>query len=698
MTRPSLYVSIRSARLVERLKGRLKSFNQDCVPSVESCRLRHLAKFKTHASTTAQGVLTTHPTFSRCLNKLANHLPTRGRTVRPTARHRFCPQVASLIKEVELQTEHGDCSLRMLAAQDRFFLQHDLHLVGNMKSVNELETFFYRISALLDRLQDSSHSHAVRYSSGLAEYFLSGEPKRDKFVANLQHIIRSLQRIALEAIIRHYLDIVEAHILQWHLYWQHSKRIGEGWFAEWPNSHRPLSTTWPWNIKPSLLVLWGVCWMFPGPSGNNKRRPTRNPRGVAHLSEDLRTGPLSSQSQPSPQIDYRSEAWAGPASDIHPSYSWLDPTREGLSRRANHDDIAGFDTLPTSYATSVVPYPYISAPLNSSSDLYSTSTNTWPYSQGINPIPPQAYAPSYNHLQTQLPFDPSGSVTTTPQHTDRSNIVQPYAQRIQTANTANPQQAAGSLGSLAFGLGLHMTDMQDYPSPGSSTSGQTTSSYLSVLPPNVLSPGIALMPSPSVAESTGSRQSDRRSQEPPRNAEGLLYCDHAEHAQMQPPVFPRKCEWRKHMDKHERPYVCEEPECENRGFTYSGGLTRHQREVHRQHGGPKASCMCPFPDCKRHVGIGFSRKENLAEHVRRVHREADADQPQKEASSGGAQNLTPGASGTGRKRRRAVPDDDDDGEENLEQEVKKLRKELQEKDERLEKLERQVQVLMRGQR
>lgn len=152
------------------------------------------------------------------------------------------------------------------------------------------------------------------------------------------------------------------------------------------------------------------------------------------------------------------------------------------------------------------------------------------------------------------------------------------------------------------------------------------------------------------------------------------------------------------MDKHERPYVCEEPECENiRGFTYSGGLLRHQREVHRQHGGPKASCMCPYPDCKRHVGVGFSRKENLAEHLRRVHRDAGADPTHNEASEG-AQNTTSGASGTGRKRRRAIPDDDGGGDEDLEQEVKKLKKELQEKDERLEKLERQVQLLMKGQK
>lgn len=201
------------------------------------------------------------------------------------------------------------------------------------------------------------------------------------------------------------------------------------------------------------------------------------------------------------------------------------------------------NTLPTSFPTSVPSYSYITAPSSSSSDLYPTST-VWPYCQGINPIPTPAYASSYPPWQTQSPFDPAGTVATTPQNIDRSNIVQPYARRTQTANTRNPQVATGSFGSLGFGLGLQMSDMQDYPSPGSSASEQTTSSYVSVLPSSVISPGMSLMPSPSVAGGTGSHRSSRRSHEPPRNAEGLLYCDHAEHAQQEAPVFSRKCEWR----------------------------------------------------------------------------------------------------------------------------------------------------------
>lgn len=76
----------------------------------------------------------------------------------------------------------------------------------------------------------------------------------------------------------------------------------------------------------------------------------------------------------------------------------------------------------------------------------------------------------------------------------------------------------------------------------------------------------------------------------------------------------------KHMDKHERPYRCPAEGCENLpGFTYSGGLLRHEREVHGKHGGPKNTVNCPHPNCKRHTGKGFSRQENLNEHLRRVH-------------------------------------------------------------------------------
>ena len=29
-----------------------------------------------------------------------------------------------------------------------------------------------------------------------------------------------------------------------------------------PGKRRSPTPSWPWNIKTSLIVLWGVCWMF----------------------------------------------------------------------------------------------------------------------------------------------------------------------------------------------------------------------------------------------------------------------------------------------------------------------------------------------------------------------------------------------------------------------------------------------------
>ena len=117
----------------------------------------------------------------------------------------------------------------------------------------------------------------------------------------------------------------------------------------------------------------------------------------------------------------------------------------------------------------------------------------------------------------------------------------------------------------------------------------------------------------------------RRTRSPPRNDHGQMYCDHV-NCRSKNQTFKRVCEWNKHMDRHERPYKCREAGCElNPGFTYSGGLLRHQREVHKMHLSTKQPLFCPFPNCNRSSGTGFTRKENLEEHKRRRHLEELSD-------------------------------------------------------------------------
>lgn len=97
------------------------------------------------------------------------------------------------------------------------------------------------------------------------------------------------------------------------------------------------------------------------------------------------------------------------------------------------------------------------------------------------------------------------------------------------------------------------------------------------------------------------------------------------------------------MDKHDRPYRCAHASCAKlQGFTYSGGLLRHEREVHGKHGGPKSQLMCPFMDCKRHTGKGFTRKENLNEHLRRVHQGRDTTSQQDPMLEQNGNEVAPG--------------------------------------------------------
>jgi hypothetical protein len=164
------------------------------------------------------------------------------------------------------------------------------------------------------------------------------------------------------------------------------------------------------------------------------------------------------------------------------------------------------------------------------------------------------------------------------------------------------------------------------------------------------------------------------------------------------------------MDKHERPYKCNAPGCEKlQGFTYSGGLLRHQREVHKMHGGTKKALYCPEPNCKRNSGSGFTRKENLSEHIRRVHRRQTSlsegaaprsdpnvdpviDQLQQAAAAQlqaeEAENLSALAEAS---NKRKLEDDEDD----VEMELKKVKRIIKEKDERIEALEQQVALIQK---
>lgn len=140
---------------------------------------------------------------------------------------------------------------------DNLFLQHNVQSLIKNYTVGEVSHILDLTTILLDRLYHAKKAQDVKREPGGGFDAI----KLEKFVANLEHLLKCLQQAALEALIRYSLELLGGDIEQRHDYWHHWKLPDDDW-SEWPSGRRPLSTTWPWNIKPSLLVLWGVCWMF----------------------------------------------------------------------------------------------------------------------------------------------------------------------------------------------------------------------------------------------------------------------------------------------------------------------------------------------------------------------------------------------------------------------------------------------------
>lgn len=163
----------------------------------------------------------------------------------------------------------------MAAEQDELFLKQNPQ--NRIKGSNRvgLCNIFDLTTLLLGRLQHLSGSDGRTQGSDHKNNRTGWVGSIcHKTVANLEHLLRCLQRASLEALISDKLKIIEAEISGWHQYWQLSRTIFQGWFSEWPNGQRPLNTTWPWNVRPSLVVLWGVCWMF---FDDHSTRRTRKP-------------------------------------------------------------------------------------------------------------------------------------------------------------------------------------------------------------------------------------------------------------------------------------------------------------------------------------------------------------------------------------------------------------------------------------
>jgi hypothetical protein len=291
--RPSLYLTIRLTRLVQEFRHRLQERVQARKTPTENVRAFYSRGLRRRAFSNYERyrVLFPLPLPLSLLTMYRVSRPRRSTTSLDKSQPDLQKQalgvqqsvpsslpystpltsIERLLDTLDEHTHHRSAELIKIAADDSLFLNHKSeHLTETLAHTINLTHAAYLFdltSLLIERLdtlqercgQQTSHSLSDAARKGLQD---------EKYIANLVHLLRRLQYILFEILVHRSLWQINEIVLYWQEYRRQQNKLDDGWFAEWPNGERPLNTSFPWNIRPSLIVLWGVCWMF-SPSQNN---------------------------------------------------------------------------------------------------------------------------------------------------------------------------------------------------------------------------------------------------------------------------------------------------------------------------------------------------------------------------------------------------------------------------------------------
>jgi hypothetical protein len=147
------------------------------------------------------------------------------------------------------------------ASSSALLLKHSNAPILEGRSMNETIQLLAAVHDAVNVLSDSRQHYGDKWL--LAQGLKAGLVLDEHFIANYEHLLLCLQTDLVEALSRKVVEEL--------LEGKHDKRQRKmlGWFAEFAEKPQALSTSFPWTIKPSLAVLWGVCWMFYNNNNNN---------------------------------------------------------------------------------------------------------------------------------------------------------------------------------------------------------------------------------------------------------------------------------------------------------------------------------------------------------------------------------------------------------------------------------------------
>jgi hypothetical protein len=164
--------------------------------------------------------------------------------------------MCSIFQEVDEELSPSGNPLSAIASDDKLFLRHlkqdtgfDLETCTLDKNV-QLLVAVHEAIAVLEACRSRFGDECL-----IAQGHDAGLNFDELFFANYEHLLWHVRTQLIDALAHKVLESL--------LLGGHSKQQQRllSWFTEFSDKPRALST-FPWTIKPSLAVLWGVCWMF----------------------------------------------------------------------------------------------------------------------------------------------------------------------------------------------------------------------------------------------------------------------------------------------------------------------------------------------------------------------------------------------------------------------------------------------------
>ena len=160
----------------------------------------------------------------------------------------------SMLESIDNGSKRVGNTLSSIASSNDLLLKHDNSAILKGGSWNETVQLCKAVQNAVGFL---SLCRRVYGDDWLTARGLEAGLLIDKtFIANYEHLLLRLEADLMEALARKTLEKLLRN--------GHDKTQRElgNWFTEFAEKPRPLSISFPWTVKPSLAVLWGVCWMF----------------------------------------------------------------------------------------------------------------------------------------------------------------------------------------------------------------------------------------------------------------------------------------------------------------------------------------------------------------------------------------------------------------------------------------------------